>query len=378
MTGFVAHQKLSGILSLLLSLISSMDTKYVDLLQERISAQKDWNTLLRFLPLIGINVVSLQSMMREFICSLKESAAKRALFNVSPIDAILPMDVLQNVAAFDHYTKLQLINKSFKACYERNQEMTKKLIPQIVDECEHLFAPQINHDKDTNKIFVVHPEGQPVSRKVAEYGDVVIPSSDLRQCINSAKSGDTVLIQNGTFVLQTQNHGFQVDIRRKHLQIIGIEDNVRIHFKDPVSRQSCWRISEGSHVLLQNVEIECDVKMQVWVIESNFWMNECNVHSPGLLGSNKMFHITGGSSIWALRSRFINEQIHICHTWREENEITLIGCTLEGNEPLVIEMPQHRALKCIGNVFNRSRISAWTGNECNVYLKGNLFYSCGS
>ena len=240
-----------------------METKYVDLLLGRVNAEDDMDALLRMLPRIGVDVLTLQSMMRLFICSLGESAARTALFNVKPIDAILPKDVLQNIAAFNHSVRQRLINKSFQKCYDRNSEMVKRMRHQVVKKYKHKFSPEVTHDEIKNKIYVVHPEGENVTTKSLEHEQRVVVNTNLQKCIQNANSGDKILIQDGTYVLRAFSRDWDIEavtIRNKHLHIIGIGKNVKIKVQGactPLGRiRGCsLNIEEGSHILFSDKSV---------------------------------------------------------------------------------------------------------------------------
>ena len=352
-----------------------MTTKYVEQLLERVSAENDLDVLLRMIPKMGINAAALQSMLRTHISSLNETAAKTALFNVNPIDTILPMDVLQIVSAFTHSVDLRLVNKSFKNCCDRNQEIVERMRRQIVEESKHLFSPQINHDESTNQIFIVHAKGQPLSAKAKQYGDSVSLTTDLGQCLENCQSGDKILIESGSYVCSTVDYR-EINISNKHLQIIGLGDNAKIEFQGkPYGRQTTMLdIENKSHILLKNLQIEFSSENGINMRDdtSRIWVQNCNIIAKDVCIVSWNNLNSGFISILSSKLEG-NSGIDAYNT-----EVVLIGCTfdIDVNKKRTVSMSLVSGkLNGIGNLFNR-HVKVNT-RKSNVSFKGNVLNNCG-
>ena len=362
-----------------------MESKYGDLLRSRVNAENDMDALLRMIPRIGIDVRALQSMMLQFICSMEEAAARTALFNVNPIDAIISRDVLQNIAAFNHCESQRRINKSFKNCYNRNHEMVKRIRPQIVEKYKHEFSPMVNHNERTNQIYIVHPAGQSLTTKASEYGKLVTSSTKLQDCISNARSGDKILIQDGSYVLRASQRRnpwsvSTVTIQNKHLQIIGIGDNVKIQFQGVRSLQGRIRscklsIEEGSHVLLSGLGIHFegdDPRGDGFTVshDSHLWVRDCIITSK-----RRIAQLFENGSLYILSSRLKAESgiMKSSLSKGEQKKISkfsAIDCIFNCNIGCAIRA-NYMHLRCIGNIFSDS--IEFIGVESSGWFEGNLF-----
>ena len=354
-----------------------MQSKHVDLLLEQIDAENEMDALLRLVPRIVIDVPILKSIMRRHICTLDETAARKQLFTIKAIDAIFPKDILQHIAFFCHSASQRSINKSFQKCYDRNQDLIRKRRPQIVEITRHLFAPKVNHNESTNQIFIVHPEGQQLSEDAQKYGKRVCLMTDLTECIGNAESGDKILIDDGSYSLHAEGLS-GLRIGGKHLQIIGIGDNVRIDVRSTnlfgVPGVSQLIINGGSKIFLKKLHIQFPhrnpLKRRGIIVEdSSLWVDQCE------LCATERVIAHSNSSIQILDS-IISAQRGIQALCDEGGalETIVIGCSFNIKGKLGEAIIANGTLQCFGNVFKRGTIvfDLQSGNR----FVGNLFEDC--
>ena len=74
-----------------------MAEHFVEILCEEVNKANDFNDLCRIMPHIAIDLRDIQEMMKQRIRTLSAAAARKAVFNVMPIDSLLSMDSLQHV-----------------------------------------------------------------------------------------------------------------------------------------------------------------------------------------------------------------------------------------------------------------------------------------
>ena len=342
-----------------------MSTKYIDLLLEHIDAENDMDALLRLVPRIGFDVPTFKSILRQHVCNMDKASARKGVFNIQSIDRILPRDMLQNIEAFNHSVSLRLTNKSFKNCYDRNQEMVIRRRPHIVEKHKSRFSPQINHDQCTNQIFIVHPE-EGLSKEPAEiYGVGVFLTTDLMGCIVNAASGDKIFVDDGSYELFSD---LWLEINDKHLQIIGIGENVKID-----SRNCSITVCGQSKKLLKKLHIDfgkgkASTSHGITIDDTaSLWIEDCNMR-----GGFQLIRLNSNSSVFMLSSRFTAQMIvsGICHG-KSRSSITALGCTFNARARALV---LSGTLLSIGNIFKNTSIKTLRGFK--GHFEGNVFKNC--
>lgn len=371
-----------------------MNTEFIDSLIEHINAENDMSALLRMIPRIGIDVSTLQSLMKSFISDLDENSARKALFNVKPIDTMLPMDVLQHIAKFDHQESQREINKSFKKCFDLNQELLKRIREDIIQEYEHEFDPVVDCNETTNQIFILHPEGEISAEfeKRKASGHRVSKCHDLAQCINEATSGDKILIENGTYMYNStpvdEVDGLTVglSICDKHLQIMGIGSNVKLDFVKVGYRyqDALLLMTNGSHILFKNLEINFQheayaVQACPIIIKGNsfIWMEDCQLSAP-----HQLLQIH--NSCIYMKSCIISCGGGIkLDPFRGRSTFTAIACTIDmnrcGKSAFEIQNKEDLSLvrlTFVGNIFKGALLQTSFGWPRNALFDGNIFEEC--
>ena len=363
-----------------------MSTGFVDSLIEHVIAENDMSALLRMVPRIGIDVCTLQSLMTNFIGTLNENAARKALLNVQPIDTLLPMDVIQHISKFNHRESLQKINKAFKKCYDNNQEMLKRIREDLIEEYENEFNPEVDYNETTNQIFILYPMGKISAEfeKRKAHGQRVSKCHDFAQCVNTAQWGDKILIEDGVYTIPHVNG---LHIHTKHLQIIGIGSNVKLNFGHNYrleQGQGLLYITEGSQILFKNLEInfQCDeqefVPPIVMRYSSSIWMENCKLSAPSQLleSSNSSIYMKSCSISFGGSITLAKCQSHVTHN--ANSNFTAIACTFDMNmgRRTVFEIQAKVNLKFVGNIFKRASVGFFIFRECSALFNGNVFEDC--
>ena len=170
--------------------IQKMNTEFAESLMECVSTENNMEALLRMIPRVGIDVPMLQSMMQQFIGNLNENSARKALFNVKPIHQVLPLDILRHVATFNDPKNLRVINKSFQKYYDRNQDIGREAKADVVQESTNYFRPKIDHNEQTNEIFIIQNANESSTEfvKRKKFGKRVSFHHDLAECADEAAS----------------------------------------------------------------------------------------------------------------------------------------------------------------------------------------------
>lgn len=352
-----------------------MSLQHVKPLMDQIEAESNVDALLQMTRTIGVDAKTLQSMLREFVRNLDEIAARAALLKVAPIDNILGADLLQSVAAFGHCEGQKLISKQFLAVYELNQKMMKRMRPRIVDHEKHMFSPQIDHDESINRIFIVHPEEEKLNEEARKLEEqyLVLRSTSLGQCIEESESGDKIYIQ-GTLVLSQES----VIINNKHLQIIGIGEDVNIMVPEPTFPfMSTKLMIKHSNVLFKSLNMYAGRPGVIQLVGSHMWAQDCTFKCEYRTFTFRSFD----PSYLYMLSCHIKSENDAINTKSDIGtlapaHIMAIGCSFKMRGGTHCGEPirgKCSSLHLVGNRFRNCEVD-WEAES--KYIRGNVFKGC--
>ena len=102
-----------------------MSEDFAERLCEQVENAHDADDLARVMPHIEIDLNDIRELMKCKIQTLDTAKARRAAFHLKPVDC-LPMDLLAKILSFNHFNNMQCVCRSFRKCFEKNQENMKR------------------------------------------------------------------------------------------------------------------------------------------------------------------------------------------------------------------------------------------------------------
>eukprot|EP01083_Nonionella_stella_P148223 468842_1 len=122
---------------------------------------------------------------------------------------------------------MKYVNKSFNHCCNKNKALELKHRQQIIDE--QAFNPTVEYEQ-YNKTWIVHPiRTQLNNEEIANgYGG---PLNTLKDAMDTVQTGDKLLFYDGDYI-ETDECEFQTLVEFNDRQIIGVESNVLLKFKN--------------------------------------------------------------------------------------------------------------------------------------------------
>ena len=259
-----------------------------------------------------------------------------------------------------------MVSKTFKKCFDRNQDIAKRLRPQFVDEYAHHFAPESIFDESVNKTFVLHPKGTPLVQSIQALGKGVIEHTKFRKCVNDPRlsSGDRILIQDGCYPMK-----MIWDIH-EDIEVIGLGDCAEIHLTSNHCLISTRNRRQCRKVLLKNIFIKCEAHAPLGMLtfdDSVIWMDNVTLHRFGTIKAR---------TVHAKSCNFVaKESIHSAisiwgkdtYTWSN-----IIGCTFDEHREY-IKSDTPRRIRCIGNVFPSNKQISLGQHADQSIFKGNVY-----
>merc|ERR1719242_2690723 len=251
-----------------------MSQDWSEMLCDRVDQAPGLDALSRIMQHIGIDVTEIKNMLKQKIKELDDASAKHAVFNVFPIQSIIPVDAIQHILSYQHFSTVREVSKTFKKCFDHNQDIAKRLRPGIVRDHAHYFSPDIHYDESVNKTYLVNCNGEKSKKEnivgIDSYGTVIPFSGALDECMsNEFKSGDRILLQNGDYGIIGLDTGTEEDVVA---EIIGIGESVNMKLVD------CdFTIFGKSKVMLKNINIIVEQQHLCICVEeeATLWMDNC-------------------------------------------------------------------------------------------------------
>lgn len=325
-----------------------MAEKFIDMLCDQVERTSNYDALTRIMPHIGIDVTEIQEMMKSKIRTLKTTDARNAVFNIMPMDSLLPIDTIQNILSFNHFSEMRLISKSFKKLFDQNQDNMRRLRQRVVDEYSHHFSPDISQCA-TGKAFVVLPDGEPLMECIKELTigkDIVITNNFKDSFEASEGTGDTIYVQSGCYELTDG-----LFIEDEDCQIIGVGEGVEIKFNFGFDQNGSlgdefgFTIRGKSNVLMKNIsftfgESETGIKVEG---DSNLWIQSCEIHDC-LNG----IYMESSGTCHVLSCKFLSLDYGICIGSRGEDFANIIDCSFSGQNYCILT---NSPVRCVGNFF---------------------------
>lgn len=270
-----------------------------------------------------------------------------AELDVLPLEIVLPMDIVQKILSFNHFSVIRVVSKTFKKCFDRNQDIARRLRPNIVDEYAHHFAPARLFDESVNKTFVLRPTGTPSMESIQAIEGEVIVHTKFKDCVNDHRlsAGDRILIQDGCYVME------DMWIIRRDVEVIGLGNSVEIKFV--LSRFPsivCAIIAKNiilKNITLSGAAIETGTETGGFlaVARSTLWLDTVTFERFG--------GITGGT-IHAKACEFIRTRgVYAINPLAMDKTkySNVIGCTFDKQWRYI---RSENPIRCIGNVFGGS------------------------
>eukprot|EP01083_Nonionella_stella_P158338 515273_1 len=298
------------------------------------------------IPLLSelITLEEIRHILDDRIQKLDSDAERRICCNALPIQAMLPIDLIQHIVSFTDSSLVQYINKAFKQCFDQNKNIMLRERQSVIDK--EAFSPNINYDETKNKTWIVHP-----TRTALNDHEIALgyegPVHRLSDACARATSGDKVLVHDGKYI----DHEGNMNLDKK-LQIIGLGDEVciknnciainkKMFFQNIKFDRTvfCTRLSfSPSTVWMENCEFRCGQSKIIGIIvtqQGTLNAKHCIFHGPTRL------HLNGPprASAKFIGCMFIN--------FRR----TCIEINLKDEE----ENEKPYSLKCIGNIFKNNR-----------------------
>ena len=355
-----------------------MAERFVEQLCEQVDNARRAKDFARIMPHIGMDWNDIRELMKRKIRKLNTTKVRKAACNLMPIDSLLPMDTLTLVLSFNHFDDMKVVSRSFKQCFEQNQENMKRSRQSVIDKYAHHFSPDITYDPLTNNTYVVPPAEEPLMESMRALEDIII-YNDFAKCFNesSMKSGDRVFVQTGHYELRTE-----LEFHNQDIQIIGVGDSVKIEYicdrtnTDMYVPTLCF--SGTSKALLENITFEfkqrrnCDARVGAVQLSghSSLWMNSIKLrgYDSGVSDGSK------STDRCSLNLKSCSFEGHdnfaifvMCSEWRPDT-LNVIGCKFAKHEAGCIKTDV--PLRCVGNIFE-SNLGAiicepYWGNEKEI------------
>lgn len=242
---------------------------------------------------------------------------------------------------------------------------------------EYIMAnplPVFQNDATTNRRFLI---GGPAPDDLLESGPVTMRlANELRQCLETARSGDAIFITNGEYLLSPPNPAASRRARFHDVdvQIIGIGDNVKIK----IANYYYLSLTGNSKVLFRNVNVEFDRRINIrgsgisLCDKSSVQIEDCKFTSRG---SNKPLTLIASRSKGV--SMFMHNSCFLFHEgvciFNEKGSVTLVDCTFRFLSNSSGAAVWANILTCVGNIFD-GRGTAFGGHRGNNFIcLGNIF-----
>eukprot|EP01083_Nonionella_stella_P272835 925391_1 len=210
------------------------------------------------IPLLSelITLEEIRHILDDRIQKLDSDTERRICCNALPIQAMLPIDLIQHIVSFTDSSLVQYINKAFKQCFDQNKNIMLRERQSVIDK--EAFSPNINYDETKNKTWIVHP-----TRTALNDNEIALgyegPVHRLSDACARATSGDKILVHDGVYIEE-------LDLD-KELQIIGLGDEVCI-------QTNC--IAVNQKIFFQNIKFDRTVFCtRLSFSPSTVWMENC-------------------------------------------------------------------------------------------------------
>ena len=301
----------------------------------------DKESLSQLIPIMkhlayNINLNNLKHILKDAVLQSTPSNLKRTYHSISNIENTIPLDVLQHIESFNHAPYMRSVSKRFKRCFDLNENMQLRQ-----RELSIKTELGINLIENKNKTW-----------KVSD-GSI----ETLNNAISKSKPGDTILIDNGEYILEDDNM-----FKNKMLQIIGIGNNVKIELPD----YEDYVHIENSKLYFKNVRL-CTMSMDDdgmslglgLFSNSSLWIENCEINFEfyGItVIENGNLCIT--NSIFSGRTDYQSVAIKKRENYTQKRKISILNCVFydksSRREEPIITVPNYGCfdtLKIIGNCF---------------------------
>ena len=335
-----------------------------ELLQSIINKQTKLSALLRLVPKLNVSVSQLKTLLCQHVDCMAESEARLAVCNVRPIAEILPSDLLQMVACFDHGRRLKLISKSWGQFYIANQELIRKARSEVVlKHSDQYCVPQASIET-AQKIWAVRnrPMHYMWTQQLQQkHGNTVRIKRNLRECVRDAQTGDIILLRSGTYNLATGD--VDVPITGKMVRIVGLDEDVCVQCQFGVVH-----LSERAQLHLHNLSLDCTWNGCAFGVQvgpdCTLWAKDCK-----LTHKRSVIMMERDSRVHLLSCTLTGDTgLDGCHDSRETSAVWAVGCTFHSSGWAVYRVSK---LGCFGCKFKKGMIYCTPDSE--VKLVGNVF-----
>lgn len=348
----------------------SLSTNRIEELCDVVDQSTNLEDLSRIMQDIGMALTEVQTMVKQKILDLSHAAVRTAELNVLPIDAVLPMDIMCSILSFVHYSETKMVSKSFKSCFQRNQDIARRSRQQSVNDYAHHFAPEIIFDESVNQTILLRAKEIPWVASIQELRGEVIVHTQFEHCVTDTRlsSGDRILIHNGYYEMNSD-----WDIQH-NIEVIGLGDDVEIKFMAPNYKNTGIDISKQAKVLfkhlrlLQTRRLAYSSKYSLISRSCTVWMDDVTFDRFGQINA-PVFH-TNSCHFIRQRDRGPYPAVYV----RSKDTRILsnfIGCTFDEHDTYI---RSKHPVRCVGNVFasNDGLLHCQTYMSQSI-LKGNIF-----
>eukprot|EP01083_Nonionella_stella_P077124 210414_1 len=231
--------------------------------------------IIQSLPNFPIN--QLQTVVKDYIRNLSDNSIKTIYYHMTPIDEILPTDVMQEILSFNLYQH-HLLSKNFKRLSERSQAKKLKQRNEIIENTTF----NIDFQTGTRWIVCVDPQRPQLNQDEIPSGckGPVTLHDALEQC----KIGDVLLLCDGEHTLippgTLRN---PCDLFRCSVSFIGIGKRVVVNL--PVEDYTVSFVSQKvyfKNIHLKQIDIG-DGSLSLAIADNgHLWIEQCTIEKLGI------------------------------------------------------------------------------------------------
>ena len=226
----------------------------------------------QLIPLLSyVSLHALKSMLLQQIQEMNVEIERKAYFNVSAIDEILPDDLLQHTVSFSGSDNTKGINKKWKQLSHKAETNYLREKYKSINNKELLCENEIKYDNNNNITWIVSKRHKlhPIESKLGYKG----PFAEIEDVLNECKDNDRIIVHNGQYQLK---HDYEID---KSLQIFGVGYGATI--------KGTSSLTSSANVYFEDITLELEYAFECTcsVFDANgicvnsgskLWMKNCN------------------------------------------------------------------------------------------------------
>ena len=316
---------------------------FVTNITEKIEDAETTSALIPFIEQLAdsIDGNNLKKLLKDAVLNSDPEKIKKIHYSMNSIETVLPANVLQHIESFNHFPPMNSVSRIFKECFDLNERM-------LLRARELSIEKELNTCK-TNIIWKIEEDDEEA----------------LKIAIARAQNGDTILIDDGYYVLEDNTL-----FTDKMLQIIGIGDDVTIELPD--YEEFVYML--GCKLYFKHITIctmNNGLSMGLYVCSGNsLWIEDCEIHTHfygitvgekgHLCVTNSRFTGKNDAQSIAMEKKDPEHLISRINSGNGKRKVEILNCIFfdysgrERSEPIISFSDTHWGAdnaKIIGNCF---------------------------